>query len=52
MLDIKIINAKIIDGTGSPAYDGEVGIVEDKITKIVSKICDNKQNYISNNGYK
>ena len=34
MLDIKIINAKIIDGTGSPAYDGEVGIVEDKITKI------------------
>ena len=26
MLDIKIINAKIIDGTGSPAYDGEVGI--------------------------
>ena len=34
MLDIKIINAKIIDGTGSPAFDGEVGIVGDKITKI------------------
>ena len=34
MLDIKIINAKIIDGTGAPAFDGEVGIVGDKITKI------------------
>ena len=31
MLDIIIKNAKIIDGSGAPAYDGSVGIDGDKI---------------------
>ena len=54
MLDIKIINAKIIDGTGSPAFDGEVGIVGDKITKIgdlsneeANTVIDAKGNVVS-----
>ena len=29
MLDILIKNAHIIDGSGSPAYDGHVGIKDD-----------------------
>ena len=31
VLDIIIKNAKIIDGSGAPAYDGSVGIDGDKI---------------------
>lgn len=31
MLDVIIKNAKIIDGTGNPAYEGDIGIQGDKI---------------------
>lgn len=34
MLDIKIINGSIIDGSGAPAYKGDVGIEGDKIVAI------------------
>ncbi len=34
MLDIKIINGVIIDGSGKDAYKADLGITEDKITKI------------------
>ncbi len=34
MLDIIIKNANIIDGTGSPAFRGDIGIKEDEIEKI------------------
>ncbi len=34
MLDLKIINGSIIDGTGSKAYQGDIGIKDGKITAI------------------
>ncbi|MFR2988341.1 MAG: amidohydrolase family protein, partial [Faecalibacillus sp.] len=34
MLDIKIINGVIIDGSGKDAYKADLGITGDKITKI------------------
>ncbi|WP_418776017.1 N-acyl-D-amino-acid deacylase family protein [Intestinibacter bartlettii] len=34
MLDIKIINGVIIDGSGKDAYKADLGIIGDKITKI------------------
>ncbi len=34
MLDIKIINGFVIDGTGAPRYRADVGIAGDKIVKI------------------
>lgn len=34
MLDIKIINARIMDGLGGKAFDGEVGIKGERIAKI------------------
>ena len=27
MLDTKITHARIVDGTGAPAYDGDIGIL-------------------------
>lgn len=38
MLDIKIINAKIIDGTSSPYFYGEIGIKDERIDCIAPKI--------------
>jgi N-acyl-D-amino-acid deacylase len=34
MLDLKIIHGRIIDGSGKPAYLGDVGIIHDKIVMI------------------
>jgi N-acyl-D-aspartate/D-glutamate deacylase len=34
MLDTKIINARIVDGTGAPAYDGAIGIRDGAIVAI------------------
>ncbi|EGO63345.1 N-acyl-D-amino-acid deacylase family protein [Acetonema longum] len=34
MLDLKIINGKIIDGSGKAAYAGDIGIMKDKIAAI------------------
>lgn len=34
MLDLKIVNGKIIDGSGKTAYAGDVGVVGDKIAAI------------------
>ena len=34
MLDIKIINGVIVDGSGSDSYVSDIGIVDDKIVKI------------------
>ncbi|MBU2702166.1 N-acyl-D-amino-acid deacylase [Sporomusaceae bacterium BoRhaA] len=34
MLDLKIIHGRIIDGSGRPAYAGDVGVIHDKIVTI------------------
>lgn len=34
MLDLKITNAQIVDGTGAPAYMGSVGVKDGKITAV------------------
>jgi N-acyl-D-amino-acid deacylase len=34
MFDIKIINGRIIDGSGKSAYTGDIGIVGDRIVAI------------------
>jgi N-acyl-D-aspartate/D-glutamate deacylase len=36
MLDVKVINGKIVDGTGRPWFYGTVGILGDEITRIES----------------
>ena len=38
MFDLKIINARIIDGTGSASFFGELGIIEDTIVARGRKI--------------
>ncbi|MFP4457589.1 MAG: N-acyl-D-amino-acid deacylase family protein [Clostridia bacterium] len=50
MLDIKIINGKIIDGTGSPFYFGEVGLKNDKIVKVGYSIDDAAKKVINAKG--
>ncbi|MDG1443590.1 MAG: amidohydrolase family protein [Pseudomonadales bacterium] len=44
MLDLKITNAKIIDGTGAPAFDGAIGIKDGMIVEVsrgeVDKVSD------------
>ena len=50
MLDIKIINGKIVDGTGSPFFYGEVGIRNDKIVKVDYSIDEAAKNVIDVNG--
>lgn len=37
MLDLLIKNARIIDGTNSPAFDGQIGIKDGKITYVSSE---------------
>ncbi|MEM9174374.1 MAG: amidohydrolase family protein [Myxococcota bacterium] len=34
MLDLKITNARIVDGTGAPAFDGAIGIRDGKIAAV------------------
>ena len=34
MFDLKIVNGSIIDGSGSAAYQGDIGIINDKIMAI------------------
>ena len=34
MIDIAIRNVKILDGTGSPAFEGDVGIDGDRISAV------------------
>ena len=34
MLDLKIINARIVDGTGAPAYTGEIGVKDGSIAAV------------------
>src|SRR5207247_10667048 len=34
MLDLKIVNARIIDGTGAPWYRGEIGVRGDTIVAV------------------
>ena len=43
MLDLIIRNAKIIDGTGAPAYDGAVGVKDGKIAALGDVEGDAKQ---------
>jgi N-acyl-D-amino-acid deacylase len=38
MLDIKIVNGKIVDGTGSPYFYGDIGIKGEKIVTVAHKI--------------
>ncbi len=51
MFDIIIKNAKIIDGTGAPAYPGEVAIIGKKIAKIAPKIEGNAKTVIDARGH-
>jgi len=48
MLDLKITNAKIIDGTGAPAFDGAIGIKDGMIVEVSrgegDKVSDAKKN--------
>ncbi|MDF1667858.1 MAG: amidohydrolase family protein [Planctomycetota bacterium] len=34
MFDVKIINGTIVDGTGKPAFQGQIGIKDGKITEV------------------
>lgn len=45
MLDIKIVNAQIIDGTGAPARRGDIGIKDGKIAA-VGKVVDKAEQTI------
>lgn len=52
MIDILIKNVMIVDGTGTPAYRGNVGVFNDKIVKIngneeAEKVIDGSGLYIS-----
>ncbi len=44
MLDLLIINAQVIDGTGQPAFWGEVGIEGEKLAKVNRLPEDKRQN--------
>ncbi|MFX0059969.1 MAG: amidohydrolase family protein [Candidatus Hodarchaeota archaeon] len=44
--DIIIQNGKIIDGTGNPCYQGELGIKDEKIVEIKTKLEGNAENVI------
>ena len=50
MLDLKIINATVIDGTGSPRFFGEVGIIDKIIVERGKKLGASKNVYDAN-GY-
>lgn len=51
MLDLKIINASIVDGSGKKAYMGEIGIIGNKISEISEKINENAKNTIDASGH-
>ncbi len=52
MLDLKITNAKIIDGTGAPAFHGAIGIKDGMIVEVSrgegDKVSDAKKNIDAN----
>lgn len=50
MYDIKIINGKIIDGTGSPYYFGDIAIQNGKIQKVAYKISEDAKTIIDAEG--
>ena len=39
MFDILIKNGQIVDGSGTPAFYGDVAINDGKIVKIAEEIC-------------
>lgn len=49
MLDLKIINAQIVDGTGAPAFKGAVGVKEGKI-KAVGEVAEDAKDVIDAEG--
>lgn len=50
MLDFKIINGKMVDGTGSPFFYGEVGIKNGKIAKVNYSIDEDAEKVIDAKG--
>ena len=51
MLDLIIKNGDIVDGTGSKAFKGDLGILNGTIVKI-GEISDEAKNIIDNSGLK
>ncbi|WP_455543778.1 N-acyl-D-amino-acid deacylase family protein [Intestinibacter sp.] len=57
MFDLKIINGKIVDGTGFPSYKGDIGIIGEKIVEIgdlsskEAKITINADNKVVSPGF-
>ena len=49
MLDLVIKNGKIVDGSGLPAYIGDVGIKDGRIAR-VGRVDDDAQAVIDANG--
>lgn len=50
MFDLLIKNAVIIDGSGCPGYNGEIGISGDKIVSIAPKLTDTAKKIIDAKG--
>ena len=43
MYDLKIVNATIIDGSGAPAFAGELAVSDGRIAKISTSVGEAKQ---------
>ena len=51
MLDLLIKNGTVVDGTGSPEYQADIGIKGEMISQIASKIGEPAKETIDAGGY-